>query len=308
MYCGNEYLPLSLHEHGVFGGVENGHHGGLSGIHLALSLESKNLLASSVGCKLPLQCDREQHIPRRLDLYDLRLRQDVITRTHPPAKLRLPPRDIPLQALGADHTGFLDGHDPHILIKHISLALPLPDVHAVPPRLEQERQRLPADQEHPTLRVRRVRLEEVQVVQLAEALVDAPAEPAHGDDVQRPGARRRVAADEADGFAEVGGFLVFVVDDTRRRRRRRPGGEVRPGRWGERVEVAYYYVEVVLVDGGWLDVRFKLYHTVVYVVPYECVICALLGLANVHQAVCAAIGCHFETSFSKKSAISFSAF
>jgi hypothetical protein len=52
------------------------------------------------------------------------------------------------------------------------------------------------------------------VVQLAQALVDAPAQAADGDHVERRAVRVLVVrADVRDGLAEVGGLLVCVEDD-----------------------------------------------------------------------------------------------
>lgn len=84
------------------------------------------------------------------------------------------------------------------------------DLYAVRASLEQERQAGPGQQVDAAGGVLGVGLEEVQVVELAEALVDAAADAAEGDDVNAGGLR---AADPVDGLAEVGGLLVGVVDD-----------------------------------------------------------------------------------------------
>jgi hypothetical protein len=105
------------------------------------------------------------------------------------------------------------------------------------------------------------------VVQLAQALVDAPAQAADGDDVQGGAVFVvMVRADVGDGLAEVGGFLVRVEDDVCfvvgfvvllawAPLGGRAGGVVGLCLGGEAVEVAYYDGEVVL-RGGSVNVVF----------------------------------------------------
>lgn len=90
-------------------------------------------------------------------------------------------------------------------------------------RLEQPGQALAAKEKHAPARVGGVaRLEEEQVVQLAHALVYAPAEAAEGDDVEREGVAAAAARvllvvvpDVGHRLGEVGAFLLGDVQDLR---------------------------------------------------------------------------------------------
>jgi hypothetical protein len=93
-----------------------------------------------------------------------------------------------------------------MLAKHVRDAL-LPDVDVVRPLVKQERQARARQKVEGRVLV--AGLEEVEVVQLAEALVDAAAKTAQGDD----GHRGLRLADPGDGFGKVGGLLVWLVDD-----------------------------------------------------------------------------------------------
>jgi hypothetical protein len=123
----------------------------------------------------------------------------------------------------------------------------------MPTGLQQKCQALPAKQVQPAFGIARVRLEEVQVVQLAQALVDAPAEAAHGDDVggsaacvvcmlRRGSWRMRrweesvvMLPDVGDALAKVGRILVWITEDGGF-----PGFVVRLRCWGEAVQVPDY--------------------------------------------------------------------
>lgn len=202
---------------------------------------------------LPLQRDSKQHVLRRLDLDHLRLRQHVVARAHLAPKLGLPVRHVPLEPPERDDARLLDGDDAGVLGKHVlrpvPLAVPLPHVDPVcPPGLEQERHRLAAHEEQAALGVVGRRLEQVQVVQLAQALVHAPAQPAHRHNVRdrgscvpwRGGGR---CANPLDGLGEVCRVLIWVVDDLCRLG---ACSEVLPCLGCEGVQIAYYGVQVVL--------------------------------------------------------------
>lgn len=173
----------------------------------------------------------------------------MVARAHLAPKLGLPARHVPLEAPQRDGARPPDGDDARVLVEHVLLSLtpprlpipagPLPHVDPVPPpALEKERDRLAAHEEQPALGVVRRRLEQVQVVQLAQALVHAPAQPAHGDDVWGRGAAVRLCwggrrcAHPLDRLGKVCRVLVWVVNDFGR-----PGsrGEVLPGLVCERV-------------------------------------------------------------------------
>jgi len=93
------------------------------------------------------------------------------------------------------------------------LAVSHPD--AVRAWLQQERHALPAKQVHAPPGVARFRLEKIQMVQLAESLVDAATQAADGDDVRwsRTAFLAVVLPDVRHGLAEVGRLLIRVTDD-----------------------------------------------------------------------------------------------
>lgn len=150
----------------------------------------------------------ENHCVRRLDLDHLGLGQHVVAGAHVAPKLGLPVLDVPLEALGGDEAGAADGDDADVLAEDV-LAAVLPDVDPVAAGQEEERQVLAGNQEEPALVVGRAGLEDVQVVELAQALVDAAAEPADGDDVFGGVVR----PDPRHGLVEVGRVLVRLADD-----------------------------------------------------------------------------------------------
>lgn len=209
----------------------------------------------------PLQSNREQHILVRLNLDNLGLGQDMVTRAHQPAKLRLPVRHIPLEALCGNDARLLDGDDADVLVKDVLVSVTMlpfwPHVDVVTSRLEQHRKRLAANEVHSALGICGVCLEEVQVVELAKALVDSAAQAAHGDNVEWLAAVMTVAvgvmcrrssrrgrgqgADIADSFAEIRRVLVRVVDDLRGLCGR-GGGKVGACFRGDGVQVTYYHV------------------------------------------------------------------
>ncbi|KAJ6440596.1 Peroxisomal biogenesis factor 19 [Purpureocillium lavendulum] len=172
----------------------------------------------------------EEHVPRRLYLDALGLREDVIARAQLATNLRLPVGHVPLQALGGDDARPLERQDTDVLAERHVLAI-LPDADQVLAGLQEERETRPGQEEQPALGVVGPRLQQVQVVQLADALVDAPSDAAQRDNVESLGPR---LADPGDGLVEVGGFLVGDVDDLGRRGLRRV--EVSHG-GGQRVEV-----------------------------------------------------------------------
>ncbi|KAI9172616.1 Protein transport protein BOS1 [Paramyrothecium foliicola] len=157
-------------------------------------------------CWLNVLCGRDLDAPR--------LGQHVVARAQVAAHLGLPGGHVPLEAGGADDAGLLERDDADVLGEDVVAAGAglLAHVDAVRARLEQEGQARAGQQVDAALGVARIRLEQIQVVQLAEALVDAAADAAEGDDVD---ARRVGVAHPADGLAEVGRLLVLVVDDLR---------------------------------------------------------------------------------------------
>lgn len=185
----------------------------------------------------------KKYILVRLDLHDLGVGQDVVAGAELAANLSLPVGDVPLETTRGDDAGFLERDDADVLAKDVLLAV-LADLDVVHAGLEEECQAGAGKQVDATLGVNRVGLKAVEVMKLAEALVDAAADAAQGDNVD---ALRVLLADPVDGLAEVGGFLVRVVDDG-------CGGglggvEVADG-GGEGVEVADDELEVGL---GWLE-------------------------------------------------------
>jgi hypothetical protein len=96
-----------------------------------------------------------------------------------------------------------------VLAKDVLLAV-LPDLDTVGARLEEKGEAGTGEEVDAALGVGGVRLEEIEVVKLAEALVDAAADAAQGDDV---GSGRLRLANPGDGLAKVGRLLVGVVDD-----------------------------------------------------------------------------------------------
>lgn len=192
---------------------------------------------STLSCTRSLfQGYREQHILIRPDLDDLRLRQHVVARAHLPPKGCRPVLDIPLEPPRRDDGRLADGDDTNVFSEGITrdpaatvtmrtrpvrilvLVLLQTDTrlaHPDPMRaaaLEDEGQRVARDQVHAAVGVGGRLLEQVQVVHLAEPLVDAAAEPADADDGAAAGGGG-LAAREAHGLGEVGRVLVRVPDD-----------------------------------------------------------------------------------------------
>lgn len=110
----------------------------------------------------------------------------MVTRTHPAPKLRLPVRDIPLESTGRDDAGLSNGDDADVLVEELLLLpflLPLlADVNPVHPPaacshvcFQKKGEGGSADEEEAACLVVRVLLEEVEMVELAEALVYAAA-------------------------------------------------------------------------------------------------------------------------------------
>lgn len=183
--------------------------------------------------------DGEQDVLGRGHLDHLGARQHVVARAHPAAKLGRPVGHVPLEPVGSNDARLLDGDDANVLVEQdvfvtvtVSCCIPTPasffflaDVNPVPSLLvaaavsttsfQQKGERVLADQEEAAAGVaRRARLVEVQVVQLAEPLVDAAAQAAQDDNVEgRIVVVTRMGVDVVDGLAKVGGFLVGVVDD-----------------------------------------------------------------------------------------------
>lgn len=148
----------------------------------ALPLYCTNIMYPNLVPLTRLQGDSKQHILGGIDIDHFGLGEDVVARAELPAELRLPVRHIPLEPLGRDAARFLDGKDTDPFVEHVLLAvLPHPDL--VPAGLEQKRQTLPAEEVHAALVIARMLLVEVEVVQLAQPLVDTPAEAADGNNV-----------------------------------------------------------------------------------------------------------------------------
>ena len=126
-----------------------------------------------------LQRNRKQYVLGRPHLDNFCVGQHVVTRADLAPELRCPILDVPLQPLGADDAGLPDGDDAHVLLEHVPRLVlrprPLPHVDVVRPSLEEERQALAANKVDAALGVRRRLLEEVQVVQLRQALVHSAA-------------------------------------------------------------------------------------------------------------------------------------
>lgn len=157
----------------------------------------------------------------------------MVARAQLPADLRLPVRHIPLQALGRDTAWFLQGDDPDIFAEDLLVALLiLPHLDTMHTRLKEECQAGSREEEDATAGVGSVLLEEVQMMQLAQSLVDAATDATQRDDVQ---ALRMLGADPSYSLAEVRGVLVSVMDDLSWGRLR--GIEIADG-GVERVEVA----------------------------------------------------------------------
>lgn len=125
--------------------------------------------------------DGEDDVARRLDVYRLGLRQHVVASTHLPAKVRLPVRDIPLEALGREPARPADWQDADVLAKDIAPSVP--DLDVVLPLLQEECQALAREQKDTSVLISGALLEEVEVVDLAQSLVDAAAQATEGDDV-----------------------------------------------------------------------------------------------------------------------------
>lgn len=124
-----------------------------------------------------LQRNGKQHVLIRLNLHDLRLRQDMVTRAQLPANLRLPILHIPLQPLRRNPTRLLQRDDADVLSKDILLAI-LAHLDTMLAGLEEEGQARARQQIQPSVGVGGRLLELVQVVQLGNTLVDTAAEAA----------------------------------------------------------------------------------------------------------------------------------
>lgn len=190
-----------------------------------------------------LQRYREQDVFVRLHLHPPRVREHMVARAQVAPHLRLPVCHVPLEPLGRDPARLFERDDADVLAEDGLLAV-LADLDSMRPRLKEERQTRPGEQEDAPVAVGAVLLEQVQVVQLAEPLVDAAADAAEGDDVDTG---RVLVAHVLDGLAEVGRVLGRVVDDLGGRRLR--GVEVADG-GVEGIEVSDDDLEVRLGFGG----------------------------------------------------------
>jgi len=210
-------------------------------------------LNSFVISPFPLQRNGEQYIFARGDLNHIL--DDMVARAQLTAKFGPPVRHVPLQAPRRYDGRLAQGQDAHVFRERVpprrwrDVALRLPrtllfrrgDVVVVAdadpmrpsaPRttLQQERQPFAAEQVDPPVALvgPLVLLEQVQVVQLTEALVYAAAEAAETDDVPWRlgggggsgvgsglvvGAATVMLADMPDRLGEVCRVLVRVMDD-----------------------------------------------------------------------------------------------
>lgn len=155
------------------------------------------------------------------------------------ANLGGPVRHVPLEALRRDDAPFFERDDADVLAKDVLLGI-LAHLDVVGARLEQEGQAGAREEVDAAGAVARVRLEAVQVVELAEALVDTAADAAEGNNVD---ARGVLLSDPRDGLAKVGRVLVGVVDDGGGGRLRRV--KVADG-WRQGIEVADDDLEIGL--------------------------------------------------------------
>lgn len=192
---------------------------------------------------------REEHIPVRRDLHDLHVGQDVVARAEASANLGVPVGHVPLEAVRRDVGGPPEGDDADVLAKDVLLAV-LADLDVMRAGLEQEGEAGAREEVDPAGGVAGVRLEEVEVVKLREALVNAAADAPESDDIDPAGV---LLSDPVDGLGEVGRLLVGVVDDGCRRWL--GGVEIADCR-GERVKVADDELEVGL---GGVNTTFRVH-------------------------------------------------
>lgn len=151
----------------------------------------------------------EENVLCRLNLHAFGLWRHMVTCAQFAANLRLPIPDIPLKPAGGDDARFSEGDQPDMFSKNTILAF-LGHMDLVLACFEEKGQAGAGEEEDAAGFVGWVGVEEVEVVELADALVNAAADAAEGDDVD---AGRLVVADPGDGFAKVGGLLVVIVDD-----------------------------------------------------------------------------------------------
>ena len=157
-----------------------------------------------------LQGDCEDDIGRCLDVHVAHVWKHMVAGADPATKLGLPVLNIPFQASGADDAWSADGEYSNVLVEPIRLSLS-PNTNPVSAALQEEAQAIARDEVQASLRVFRVSLEDVQVVKLAQALVDSATHAAHGHDIQ--GALDIASPNVLDCFAKVCRILIRNVDD-----------------------------------------------------------------------------------------------
>lgn len=111
----------------------------------------------------------KQHVPRRLDRNPLL--PHIITRTNLPTPLRPPLLDIPLQSLRRDVARRL-GNNPNVPPEHAASVL---DANTMLARFQHKRDALGGNQKDLSRGVRRLFLEDEEVVERCERLIDASA-------------------------------------------------------------------------------------------------------------------------------------
>lgn len=149
--------------------------------------------------KHPRQLGREQHRLRRLHAHHLR--PDVVARADLPAHLGAPVAHVPLEPARRDRCGARDGDDPDVFFQEVLFLVFVPrsgilmrlgtltglgGMNDVLPPLQHEGNALLGDEVDIACRFG-ARGMHVQVVDLREGLVDAPAETAEDDDVDAGG-------------------------------------------------------------------------------------------------------------------------
>jgi len=95
-----------------------------------------------------------------------------------------------------------------MLAEHVLLTV-VPDVDEMSAGLEEKCQTRPGEEIDAAILICGIGMEEIEVVELTEALIDTPADAAQGDNI---GSSRLRLADPSDGLTKIGRFLVGVMD------------------------------------------------------------------------------------------------
>lgn len=143
---------------------------------------------------------REEYVLVRRDLHDLHIGQDVVARAEASANLGVPVGHVPLEAMRRDVGGLLERDDANVLAKGVLLAV-LADLDVVRAGLEKEGEAEAREEVNSARGVVGVCLEEVEVVKLREALVNATADAPESDDINSVGV---LFSNPVDGLAKVG--------------------------------------------------------------------------------------------------------